>query len=71
MPIKYSDTRLENRNQEINQIVDFEYPDKSYFGTSSEYFIVWNLAYQTVLVKVLVYGKLHEVVVKGNQDLHR
>ncbi len=71
MSIKYSDTRLENRNQEINQVVDFEYPDKSYFGPSSEYLIVWNLAYQAVLVQVLVYRKLHEVVVKGNQDLHR
>jgi len=70
MPIKYSDTGLENRDQEINQIVDFEYPDKPYFSTSSEYLIVWYLAYQTVLVQVLVYGELHEVVVKGNQNLY-
>jgi hypothetical protein len=62
-------TGFQNRQEQVNQVVYLEDPDKTDFGSSTEDVILGDLSYQTVLIEILVYGQFHEIVVQGDQYL--
>lgn len=67
VPVHDLHAGLQDGYQRVDQVVNFEYPNKPNFGAPAKYIIVGDLANAAVLVQVLVEGQLHEVVVQGDK----
>jgi hypothetical protein len=50
---------LQNGDEEIDEVVEFEDPDKTDFASSSEDVIVGNFALPTGIIQLLVGGQFH------------
>ena len=63
--------RTNDRNEDVDNVVEFEDPNESYFGASSENIVEGNLSLLAGVVKFLVSCYFHEEVVEGNEELFK
>ena len=61
--------RTNDRNENVDNVVEFEDPYESYFGASSEDIVEGNLSLLAGVIKFLVSCYFHEEVVEGNEEL--
>jgi len=62
------DQRVHDLYKHIDNVVQFEYPNESYFGSSSEYVIVWDLSLFTGVVQLLICCQFHQIVILRDEQ---
>jgi hypothetical protein len=63
--------RLDDGDQNIYDVVQFKYPNKPDLTTPAENVVVGYVTLPTGLIKLLICRQLHEIVVKGYEQLLR
>jgi hypothetical protein len=63
------DEGVEDGDEGVDDVVEFEDPDEAYFGAAAEDLVEGDFAVPAGLVELLVGAQLHDVVILGDQQL--
>ena len=63
------DQRSDDGNKDIDDVVQFEYPNESYFCAPSEYVVERNLSLPAGMVQFFISSQFHQKIILGDEQL--
>ena len=63
------DQRSHDGNEDIDDVVQFKYPNESYFGTPSENVVERNLSLPAGMVQLFIGGQFHQKIILRDEQL--